>query len=270
MISENNSISKFFDIARQEKPNCGKIRTFAVRNRKAKTTEKSRQDMRTAHIRIFLLMSLLVAVPFSVAAQRKRAPVPPKAPQFLEYEVVDGDTIYMDVLTPSQISLYRRKGKEWRKYYRLVWNFSKTYPYALVARKLVHDTDSTFEANDFSRRKKEKYVSSVQKELFGAFEQPLRHMTISQGQLLMKLIDREVGKSSYYIIKDYKNGIAAGFWQGIAKLFGSDMKKHYDPEGDDKQTEELVRKWDSGEFPALYFSIFGEYPARVEIPSKYM
>ena len=183
---------------------------------------------------------------------------------------MDGDTVLFDVLKPSQIYAGRKKGKEWRKYYRLVWNFSRTYPYALVARKLVAETDSTFEENDFGRRQKEKYVNRIQKELFEAFEEPMRSMTISQGQLLMKLIDREVGKSSFSIIKEYKSGMAAGFWQGIAKIFGTDLKKHYEPDGEDKDVEDLVMKWDKGEFPELYFSIFGEYPKRIELPSKYM
>lgn len=226
--------------------------------------------MKRSILTLILTLAALASGVLPAQAQRKRPPVPPKTPQFLQYEIVDGDTLYMDVLTPSQISLYRRKGKEWRRYYRLVWNFSKTYPYALVARKLIHETDSTFEANELGRRKREKYVNNVQKELFNAFEQPMRNMTVTQGQLLMKLIDREAGKASFFIIKDYKNRIAAGFWQGIAKLFGSDLKKHYDPEGEDKAVEELVKKWDSGEFPALYFSIFGEYPKNVDIPSKYM
>ena len=85
----------------------------------------------------------------------------------------------------------------------------------------------------------------------------------------MKLIDREVGKSSFNIIKYYKNGMAAGFWQGIAKLFGSDLKKPYDPEGEDAVTEELVQKWESGEFEGLYYTLFWEYPPDTEIPSKY-
>lgn len=220
-------------------------------------------------IRITIVWALSLALLLPADAQRKRAPVPPKAPQYLQYEIVDGDTLYMDVLTPSQISLHRRSGKEWRRYYRLVWNFSKTYPYALVARKLIEKTDTELEENDFSRRKREKYINDIQKELFDAFEEPMRGMTVSQGQLLMKLIDREVGKSSFSIIKDYKNGIAAGFWQGVAKLFGSDLKKHYDPSGEDRPIEELVQKWDSGEFAGLYFSIFGEYPKRIELPSKY-
>lgn len=229
--------------------------------------------------RIFLAAAFAATV-FTTAAGRTVQDVPPQrvsvpqAPvqQFLQYEIIDGDTVYIDILNPSRIASFRgrMKGREWRRYYRLVWNFSKTYPYALVARKLIQNTDRTFEENDYGRRQREKYVNSVQKELFTAFEQPMRHMTVTQGQLLMKLIDREVGKSSFSIIKDYKNGIAAGFWQGVAKLFGSDLKKHYDPEGDDRNVEELVKSWDNGEFPDLYFSIFGEYPKRIDIPSKYM
>lgn len=218
-----------------------------------------------------MIAAMLIFAVMPVSAQNKGKQRPPEPKPYMAYEIVDGDTLFFDVLQESKISSYRgrMKGREWRKYYKLVWNFSKTYPYALVARKLIVRTDSTFAENDFNRRQKEKYVNNVQKELFDAFEQPMRSMTVSQGQLLMKLIDREAGKSSFNIIKQYKNGIAAGFWQGIARLFGSDLKKHYDPEGEDKNVEDLVRKWDEGEFPELYFSIFGEYPARIELPSKY-
>ena len=124
-------------------------------------------------------------------------------------------------------------------------------------------------ADGMRRGKKDKYINSVQKELFKVFEEPMRSMTVSQGALLMKLIDREIGKTSFQIIKDYKNGIAAGFWQGIAKLFGSDMKKPYDPEGDDKQTEELVKLWKEGEFDLLYFAIFMKEPPQANIPEQY-
>lgn len=256
-----------------EKSFCKKLCIFALsltipqRLQGAAANDNSRtMDKKTLTLIIAVIIFLVPA-----AAQKRRAPVPPRRPQMLQYEIIGGDTVYMDVLNPSRISLYgHRRGKDWRKYYRLVWNFSKTYPYALVARKLIHDTDSTFAKDELGRRQRDKYVNAVQKELFNAFEDPMRHMTITQGQLLMKLIDREVGKSSYFIIKDYKSGLAAGFWQGIAKIFGSDLKKHYDSDGEDRQVEELVHKWDNGEFQALYFSIFGEYPKRIEIPSKYM
>lgn len=191
---------------------------------------------------------------------------------FLPYIIEGKDTILIDELPASKVypKIPKQKGKEWRKYYRLVHNFSKVYPYALVARSLVEEADSTIETDRLRRAKKDRYVNKVQKELFSVFEKPLRSLTVSQGALLMKLIDREVGKSSYYIIKDYKNGMAAGFWQGIAKMFGSDLKKPYDPEGEDRNVEELVKIWEAGDFPALYFSLFWEDPKIPVIPEKYL
>ena len=190
----------------------------------------------------------------------------------LEFIVEDGDTIYIDEIRASKVysRLPKQKGKQWRKYYRLVHNFSKAYPYALVARKLVMEADSTIAADNLKRVKRDKYISQVQKELFEVFEGQMRKLTVSQGALLMKLIDREVGKSSYSIIKDYKSGIAAGFWQGIAKIFGTDLKKPYDPEGEDAKTEELVEIWEAGDFEAFYFSIFWKDPPVMPIPEKYL
>lgn len=193
------------------------------------------------------------------------------AENILHFIIEKGDTIYIDNLPAARVyqKLPRQKGREWRKYYRLVHNFSKVYPYALVARHMVAEADSTIAADNLKRGKRDKYINSVQKELFTVFEAPLRNLTVSQGALLMKLIDREVGKSSFNIIKYYKNGMAAGFCQGVAKLFGSDLKKPYDPEGEDAATEELVEKWESGEFEGLYYSLFWKYPPVAEIPSKY-
>ena len=160
---------------------------------------------RTALILAFTVLAFATGVQHDniANAQKQRVPTPHRnAPQYMQYEIIDGDTVYMDILNPSMISRHgKMKGREWRKYYRLVWNFSKTYPYALVARKLIHDTDSTFRNSGMRNRQKEKYVNALQKELFNAFEEPMKNMTISQGQLLMKLIDREVGISSYYIIR---------------------------------------------------------------------
>lgn len=190
----------------------------------------------------------------------------------MSYDVKNGDTTYFGTIRPSKVysRLPKQKGKEWRKYYRLVHNFSKAYPYALVARKLVREADSTIAADNLKWVRRDRYITSVQNELFEVFESQMRSMTVSQGALLMKLIDREVGKSSYNIIKDYKSGIAATFWQGIAKVFGTDLKKPYDPEGDDKLTEELVKIWEDGDFQAFYFSIFWKDPPVVPIPEKYL
>ena len=207
-----------------------------------------------------------------VGGRKELIPVRPARAAHLFCAADDTDAVDCVIeLPPARVysRMPRQKGREWRKYYRLVHNFSKTYPYALAARHLVHEVDSTIEADHLKRAKRDRFISSKQKELFDDFENPMRNLTVSQGALLMKLIDREVGKSSYLIIKDYKNGMAAGFWQGIARMFGTDLKKPYDPEGEDRPIEELVTLWETGQFESLYFSLFWKDPPEIEIPSKY-
>ena len=178
-----------------------------------------------------------------------------------------GDTIFLAQLDPVWCFAHTRgRRKEWRKYYKLVYNFARVYPYALESGKVQKMVDSTIAAEHMGAMKRDRYISDVQSQLFKGFEKPLRNMTITQGTVLLKLIDRETGQSSYTIIKTYKNGIAAGFWQGIAKLFDNDLKSQYDPEGEDKDIEELVRHWQDGTFRDVYYSIFFEEPPRVVVP----
>lgn len=181
-----------------------------------------------------------------------------------------GDTTYYDNIDPIWIfGRGKTPSKDWKKYYRMVYNFPRSYPYALAAGRLQTIVDSTIAADNLSRAKKEKYIAGIQKQLFKDFEGALHNMTISQGALLLKLIDRETGQSSYSIIKDYKNGIAAGFWQGVAKMFDNDLRSKYDPEGADADLEELVQMWQNGTFDKLYYSIFWEAPPVIPVPDFY-
>ena len=182
--------------------------------------------------------------------------------------VVSGtDTTYFDNLKPIWIT-GRRRGttdKEWREYYKLVYRFARAYPYALAAGEVMHRADSVMAARGYGSIKRDRYISEVQKQLFVSYEADFRKMTIYEGALLMKLIDRETGMSSYDIIKEYKNSVAAGFWQGVAKLFENDLKSRYDPYGEDQYTELLVQAWHAGEFPSLYWSVFWENPPKIQI-----
>ncbi len=182
--------------------------------------------------------------------------------------VENGDTTYLEQLAP--IFIFGRGGKksekQWQDYYKLVWRFARVYPYALAAGDIQHKVDSVIEVNHYGFVKKDRLVEDVQKQLFRNLEKSFRDMTVTQGALLMKLIDRETGQSSYSIIKEYKNGIAAGFWQGVAKLFDNDLKAPYDPTGADADVEELVHIWNAGEFPQLYRSVFWEDPPVVIVP----
>jgi hypothetical protein len=175
------------------------------------------------------------------------------------YKIEGRDTVFqinLDAVYHFAWDKNRMKGREWREFYRLVYNFRKTYPYALMAKNKIQEADSVLNSKRFSAKEREKYIKNFESKLFTEFEKPLRKMTISQGKLLLKLIDREVGQTSYSLIKGYKSNAAAGFWQGIARLFGSDLKKPYDRFGDDKLTEELVQMYQRGSFDYLYYSLF--------------
>jgi len=186
---------------------------------------------------------------------------------YLRMMVQGTDTTYLDRIRPIWIIGRRgpKSAKAWRDYYRLVYRFPRVYPYAEGAADVQRQVDSVLSHNHYGAIKKERFISSVQSQLFKSYEKDFRNMSVSQGALLMKLIDRETGMSSYSIIKEYKNGGAAGFWQLVAKMFDNDLKARYDPTGADKDLEELVQIWKAGDFPALYWSVFWEDPPQVTI-----
>lgn len=196
------------------------------------------------------------------------APLP--APELLPYRVEDGDTVYFDTIEPARKWAVRsRTKKEWKQYYRLIYNFPRAYPYAQAAARLSAVADSTIAARRMGRLQRQRYIDGLQDQVIKDFEGVLRKMTYAQGSLLVRLIDREVQKTSYNIIKDYKGGITAGFWQGVARMFEGDLKARYDPEGIDRETEELVQMWEEGTFDDLYRFIFLEEPPHVTVPETY-
>ncbi len=179
-----------------------------------------------------------------------------------------GDTVFMETLDPVWIFPRGRRMRDgdWRRFYKLVFNFNKVYPYALVGRKMMAQVDSTIAADVTKRSERNRYINDVEKELFRLFEKDIRNMTISQGLVLMRLVDRECGMSAFSIIKTYENGFAANFWQLVARIFSQNLKTRYDPsKGEDARIEELCKIWDSGQWDSFYFSIFMEPPRKTVI-----
>ena len=175
------------------------------------------------------------------------------------YKVEGRDTVYQIKLRDTYLFSWpeeKKKGRAWRDFYRLVYNFRKAYPYALIAKEKFGIADSVLNSRKFTSKQRTKYIKDFEKDLFKDFEKPLRKMTITQGGLLLKLIDREIGQSSYQVIKEYRGGFNAIFWQGVARIFGSDLKRPYDKFGEDKITEDLVIMYQNGTFEDLYYSIF--------------
>jgi hypothetical protein len=97
-----------------------------------------------------------------------------------------------------------------------------------------------------SDKERKDYIKKVEKDVFANYEGDMRDMTITQGRLLIKLIDRETRNTSYTLIKDYRGKFAAAFWQGVARIFGTNLKEEYDPYGDDALIESIILEIDAG------------------------
>jgi len=137
------------------------------------------------------------------------------------------------------------KKSDLRKYERLVYNLKKVYPYAFMVRKKLNKVNEDL-MNVKSEKERKDYLRSVEKNIFAQYEGDMRDMTITQGRLLIKLIDRETQNTSYILIKEYRGKVAAAFWQGIARIFGTNLKEEYDPYGADVLIEYIIQEIEAG------------------------
>lgn len=152
----------------------------------------------------------------------------------------------VSVLAHSKSS-ERKVQSDYRKYQRLLYNLKLVYPYALIVRSRLSQANDDL-AQMKSDKERRKYIKNFEKEIFDKYEGQISEMTITQGRLLIKLIDRETQNTSYDLIRQYRGGLTAAFWQGIARIFGTNLKEGYDPYGDDAIIEFIIRDMEAGAF----------------------
>jgi hypothetical protein len=161
--------------------------------------------------------------------------------------IQDQDTL--PIVELPAVTVYQRKDFEYlylkRRYRRLILNVKKAYPYAQIAGVSLKELDDTLAAMD-NEKERQEWINQAEKDIMNQFEKDVRRLTVTQGIILVKLIDRETGRTSYQVIKDLKGGITAFFWQGIARIFGNNLKAEYDAEGDDRVIEDIVRGIEAG------------------------
>ena len=153
----------------------------------------------------------------------------------------EGDTIPQSWLPTVEVTAIQTA--QWKNYWR---NWTRlrnavyvTYPYAKTAGKLITDVNNQLAGvRDEAARKK--IIKSREKEMKRDFGDKVTSLSVYQGKVLMKLINRETGNNCYEIIKEYKGGFNAGFWQTVAYVFGSSLKQQYAPQGEDKDIEKIV------------------------------
>jgi len=132
-----------------------------------------------------------------------------------------------------------------QKYNKLKRNLIKVYPYAKWASAKFNEINAR--SLNMSPRERRRYIRDEEKKAKEQFERDLRNFTYSQGKLLIKLIDRETGHTSYQIVKDLRGSFQAFFWQSLARLFSANLKAEYDSVGEDGMIEQIVRGIERGE-----------------------
>lgn len=186
---------------------------------------------------VFLLAGFLV---FSQDVPEHRETLPPQ-PQLvvdsMVVKVLPGIDVY-----PKPVFKNRRQE---RRYNRLIRDVHITLPYAKKAAIILEGVNDSLHAI-VNEKERKQFLKMMEEELFSEFEQPLRRMTFSQGRLLIKLIDRECQQNSFEVVKLYRGGFSAFFWQGVARIFGANLKSEYDPYNEDIHIEQIVRLVENG------------------------
>ena len=162
----------------------------------------------------------------------------------ISYAIIyNGDTI--EAKTLVDVNFYSRLTQAQRdnqaKWTRLRNAVYVTFPYALRAGIVINDINRKL-VSVSNEQERKNYIKSREKELRKEFTTPLTNLSIYQGKVLMKLINRETGNNCYEIIKEYKGGLTARLYQTVAFFFSSSLKQPYDKTGEDVEVEKIVRE----------------------------
>ena len=155
--------------------------------------------------------------------------------------VRDGDTIiYIHLPETTVMSRFIfQSRREEEQYHRLVHNVRRVYPYAKLAGQVYRHYDSilNLETNEYRRSR---MMRQAENEIKAQFESELRNLTVTQGRILVLLLDRETSHSAFNLVRDLRNAFQAYLWQGVGRLFGYNLRIKYDPYGQHRDIENVV------------------------------
>jgi len=125
-------------------------------------------------------------------------------------------------------------------------NVKAAYPYARLAGIKLREYEEILSGVE-SEKEQRRIMKQAEDELQAEFGDDLRNLTISQGKILLKLVYRETGASSYDLVAELRGKFRAFFWQAFARIFGFNLKSGYDPEGEDADIEFIVKMIEAGQ-----------------------
>jgi hypothetical protein len=155
------------------------------------------------------------------------------------YKVVNGDTI-RDIRILDPILINAGMDDEKINAYKLLKKrVIKVMPYAKLAAYKMRLMEDNLTLKK-TKKEKKKYIKQCEESMKDLYMAQLKDLTIEEGKVLMKLVHRETGKTTWEIMKGYRGGAEAIFWQAFGSFYGHDMKTEYDPSLD-YQIENIIR-----------------------------
>lgn len=159
-----------------------------------------------------------------------------------EWEVDKGDSIPLVHVLPVYVF---SRPVDMRRYRRLVDAVKKVYPVAKIAKARMAEMEDELSRLPTKKAQRE-YIKGVYHQIKEEYTPVLKHMTRTQGKVLLKLIDRETEYTAYEVLREFRGGFVAGFWQGVSRVFGQNLKSEYDKEGEDRLIEQIVVYYEAG------------------------
>ena len=192
---------------------------------------------------IFILTVFLLFVTFQCHAQETK-----KEGYLVPVCIYQGDTIpYVKLPTVYIFKPLKFKNKkQLNEYNRLVYNVKKVLPISKEINRAVIETYEYLMTLP-DEKSRQKHIKAVEKSLKEQYTPRMKKLTFAQGKLLIKLVDRQTNSTGYELVKAFMGPFKAGFYQTFAALFGANLKKQYDPTGEDALTERVILLVESGQ-----------------------
>ena len=191
-------------------------------------------------MKVFVVAAIFICQSIISFSQDTARVIPP-------VKIVGGDTLTVVDVQPIVIfppTVIRTK-KESVRYDRLVYNVKKVYPYAKLAGAKLREYEKVLDTIPTEKGKR-LFLKKAQHSLEEQFGKEIKDLTFSQGKILIKLVYRETGNSTFDLIKELRGGFTAFIFQTLATIFGYNLKTGYDPAGTDQAIEQIVLMIEAG------------------------
>lgn len=154
------------------------------------------------------------------------------------------------VLDPVEIHGRPLTEKEKNDFYRMVYNVRRTYPYAVLAKERM-DQYNAMRREVAKKKDQRKFLKEEEAAIKRDFLEDLKHLTKSQGAILIKLLYRQTDTTAYFLLKDFRGGARATAYQTVARLWGYNLKETYQPQERDRDIEAVVQMIESGKLSTI-------------------